>query len=91
MILQLKYLGTVNKNKVTMQTAKGSLDVYFSYETPVCFVLHKNGLSTQQTHENSWGVTTGKFLNELEPNKKARIGAKAFEALLQEAMENIDL
>ena len=54
--------GTINKNQVIISTEKGSVGLYFSYDT---IVAVSNFCS-----ENNWGSTTGKFLNELQPDKK---------------------
>lgn len=58
-------LGTVNKNMVRISTPKGSVDLYFSYRT---LVAVDNTVS-----QNEWSRTTGKLLNELQPDKNARV------------------
>ncbi len=58
-------LGTINKNCVTISTNKGSVDLYFSYTT----IVGVNGLVSV----NDWSNTTGKLLNELEPDKERRV------------------
>ena len=58
-------MGTVNKNAVTIGTEKGAVRLYFSYET----LVGVDNLVSQ----NEWSKTTGKFLNELEPDKEKRI------------------
>jgi len=63
--IRLKNMGTVNKNRVTVQRGDKSVDIYFSYETPVAV----DGVVS----ENKWSRTTGKLLNELQPNKKERV------------------
>lgn len=68
--ISLKNLGTINKNKVTI----GTLDLYFSYETIIAFSL--NG--SLKVCSNVWSKTTGKFLNELEPNKQNRLSYMVF-------------
>ena len=77
MDIQLKNQGTVNKNIVYI----GDLALYFSYETIVAFSTPDAGLVCRQ---NNWSTTTGKFLNEICPDKKARIKGKDFEELLDE-------
>jgi len=73
--IKLNNLGTVNKNRVEIETEKGRVDIYFSYETIVGF----NGCVNEpyETYNacsvNDWSTTTGKLLNEIEPDKKARI------------------
>src|SRR3989338_8479097 len=62
--ISLKNLGTLNKNIVTLRTKIGSVNLYFSYET---LVAVDNIVSV-----NDWSMTTGKLLNELEPDKDKR-------------------
>ena len=66
--------GTVNKNSVVIETEKGSIKLFFSYQTIISF----NGCGDSATIKNLWNTTTGKFLNELEPNKKARLEGDEF-------------
>lgn len=68
-------LGTVNKNKITI----GNTTFWFSYDTCVAFNSPETGFMCR---ENSWSVTTGKLLNELQPNKDKRIKSAEFEKLL---------
>lgn len=65
MKVNLKNLGKINKNCVTISTDKGDVDLFFSYET---IVGVDNVVSV-----NKWGNTTGKFLNELKPDKNKRV------------------
>lgn len=76
--VSLRNLGTVNKNMVTIETEKGSVNLYFSYQTMVGV---DNAVS-----ENQWSRTTGKLLNELQPDKKKRI---AYEEVLRTAKERL--
>lgn len=59
-------------------TVKGS-DFYFSYKTLIAFRSDKTGLVCQI---NYWGQTTGKHLNQIEPNKSKRVDEKEFNKLL---------
>lgn len=77
--VSLRNLGTVNKNAVTIATDKGQVDLYFSYSTLVAV----NGTVSK----NIWSVTTGKLLNELQPNKKARVD---HEVVLKTAANRLD-
>jgi len=65
MKVNLRNLGNINKNCVTILTDKGSVDLYFSYET---LVGVDNIISI-----NNWGQATGKLLNELQPDKSKRV------------------
>ena len=68
--------GTVNKNKVTIN----GVALYFSYET----LVGVWGPKGRFISENDWSNTTGKFLNELEPDKKARV---SHEKVVEEAQQ----
>ena len=65
MIVKLRNMGTVNTNKVMIQSDKGYVELYFSYET----IVGVNNV----TSVNDWSVTTGKLLNILEPDKSKRV------------------
>lgn len=56
-------------------------DFYFSYDTLVAFRSLKTGLVCMK---NMWGVTTGKHLNWIQPDKTKRVGAELFDNLLKE-------
>jgi hypothetical protein len=58
-------LGTINQNCVTISTNYGSVDLYFSYET----IVAVDGVVSQ----NNWSKTTGKLLNDLQPDKEQRV------------------
>lgn len=77
-IITFENLGTVNKNKVSLN---GIGTFWFSYETCIAFNTLKTGMVVRQ---NDWSVTTGKFLNELEPDKSKRIEGATFEKMLAE-------
>ncbi len=72
MNIQFENLGTVNKNKVTL----GNLSIWFSYETPVAY---RFGYDDIVVRENDWSKTTGKLLNELQPDKSLRLTGEQFE------------
>ena len=75
-------LGTVNKNVVNIASDKGGVSLYFSYETLVGVA----GMGDRKISENEWSVTTGKFLNELQPNKNMRV---PHSEVLKEASERL--
>lgn len=74
-------LGTVNKNKVTIETNKGYVRLYFSYQTIV-------GVDNTIC-ENNWGPTTGKLLNELEPDKSKRVSQEKVNAEVEHQLKKI--
>ena len=79
--VRLRNLGTVNKNLVTVSTDKGSTNLYFSYETLVAV--------DNKVSENIWSRTTGKLLNELQPNKKLRVSHEEVEKTAQRKLKSI--
>ncbi len=76
--ISFENLGTINKNVVSISTDKGSINLYFSYKTLVAV----NGLVSV----NNWSNTTGKLLNELEPDKSKRV---EHEEVLKEAQKRL--
>ena len=66
----------------TLQVTIGTLTLFFSYKTVVAFE-NRGGLVCS---ENCWAQTTGKHLNWIEPNKRARVKRPEFERLLAETM-----
>ena len=61
-------------------TIPGFAEVWFSYQTPVAFRMHRGNLFVRV---NDWSTTTGKHLNAIDGgNKKARIAGDKFEAML---------
>lgn len=91
MKIELNNLGTVNKNRITLSKQEKSLDIYFSYETPVCYKLWGCGEFQTATRQNDWSTTTGKLLNECEPDKSKRVGGESFERALAQAIINFNL
>jgi len=83
--VDLKNLGTPNRNKVLIETPKGDLILIFSYETIVSFSVNAGNQADEQTITNLWSVTTGKLLNECCPNKSERLGEEEFKEALAKA------
>jgi len=69
-IISFENLGTINKNRVDI----GSLTLWFSYKTIVAFRDEKGF----KCCENVWSRTTGKLLNEIQPNKDNRLNREEF-------------
>jgi len=68
----LKNDGTINKNRVIIEFGdfgNSVITLFFSYETIVGFTFKGEKYVTV----NNWSTTTGKYLNELEPDHKKRI------------------
>lgn len=74
-------LGTVNKNKVVISRGGQSVRLYFSYNTLVAV--------DEDVSQNEWSRTTGKMLNELQPDKKARVPHAAVLERAQERLKEI--
>ncbi len=83
--IKLENLGTVNKNKVIIETPKGFLALYFSYETIVSFNVSTPTENDRQTVKNIWGTTTGKLLNDCCPDKSKRMDEAPFKEALFKA------
>jgi hypothetical protein len=77
MTISIENLGTVNANKVWV----GNLVVWFSYKTPVGFSFHGKRVCRQ----NDWSTTTGKLLNDIEPDHSLRVNGEVFQKLLAQA------
>jgi hypothetical protein len=81
--ISFENLGTVNKNKVSYNGANGNyMEIYFSYATPVSIRASIGGQFENFTRQNDWSTTTGKLLNECEPDKSKRIAGEQFEQKL---------
>lgn len=90
--IKLNNLGTINKNKVTLNfNSKGTIILFFSYETIVSFSLLSPRNSFENTIKNYWKTTTGKFLNELEPDKTKRLNQEDFNKQLFKAFKILNL
>jgi len=66
-------------NSMLFVDTKGR-EFYFSYKTLVAFRSLKTGLVCRK---NEWGVTTGKHLNWIQPDHKARVSSEEFDQLLE--------
>ena len=77
--IQLSNLGTVNKNRVTINKGNRQIHLYFSYET----IVAVDGMASI----NDWSMTTGKFLNWLQPNKTLRVPHKEVLKTAQERLK----
>jgi len=73
--ITLKNLGTINKNRITMNINGKAINLWFSYETIVAFKKDGEGIKCIQ---NQWGPTTSKLLNEICPNKLERLSEPIF-------------
>lgn len=80
--ITLENLGEVNKNKVVLTDENGrSCSVYFPYST----VVAVDGMVSH----NDWSVTTGRLLNELEPDKKKRVSQDEVISYFNEKMAEL--
>ena len=74
-------LGTVNKNMVSIITPKGSVALFFSYNT----LVGVDGTVSK----NEWSKTTGKLLNFLQPDKSRRVPHEVVEATARRKLNEI--
>lgn len=58
------------RNTKQIEVVIGRLTLYFSYETVIAFHSPKMGLVIS---ENIWTMTTGRHLNEIDPDKSIRL------------------
>jgi hypothetical protein len=61
-----------------------SFRLFYSYKTIVAFYDVVTGLVCS---ENVWGVTTGKHLNWIQPDKKRCVKSAEFDSMLKEMLE----
>lgn len=91
--ISLQNLGTLNKNRVVITTDRAEFILYFSYETLVgidySFTLDYLPRK-RAVVENLWSTTTGKLLNELEPDHKSRLSSSKFDEEVSEMMKYIN-
>lgn len=81
MNVTLRNLGKANRHMLVIENKTDSIRIFFSYETPVAFEKSNEGIVVR---ENEWSTTTGRFLNELEPDKTKRVSGEKFKALLDQ-------
>ena len=63
----------------------GSIDVYYSYKTPIAY--RHNGTLT--IRKNEWSNTTGRHLNAIDTDKSKRINGADFEASLNTLLNSV--
>lgn len=71
----------------SLQLFIGSLTIWFSYDTPVAFMVHG---CPKVISENRWGVTTGKHLNAIDRDKSNRIPFGDMISQLEGHLEDVD-
>lgn len=74
-------LGTANTNAVRITRGGKRVNLFFSYNT---LVGVDNVVST-----NEWGVTTGKLLNRLNPDKKSRVPHSEVLSVAQKRLKEV--
>ncbi len=87
--VMLRNLGTVNKNEVTLENGSANLRLWFSYKTIVSFSANAEGFYDNATIQNYWSNTTGKLLDECEPDKAKRITQEEFNSRLSKAFKEV--
>ena len=76
--VELENKGTVNKNEVVLTKKDRRLILCFSYQTIVSFSYSGENGMDDATIINLWSTTTGKYLNELQPNHNLRVSEEEF-------------
>jgi hypothetical protein len=66
MEVELKNLGTANKNQVILTSKNFEVNLFFSYSTLVA-------VNDAVSENKLWSATTEKLLNDLQPDKKKRV------------------
>lgn len=75
-------LGTGKGSANTIRVHVGTLTVWFSYQTPVAFMVLG---SPKVVRQNDWAQTTGKHLNWIDGgDKESRVDSATFERLWAE-------
>ena len=77
-----------NRNTKQIDVRVGSLTLHFSYQTVVAFDSPFSGFVIS---ENVWSMTTGRHLNDIDPDMSLRIPNGAFEQKLQETLKHYGL
>lgn len=78
------YYAPSKQNAIRIEA--GSVIVWYSYQTPVAFLIPGYGMVV---HQNQWGPTTGKHLNKIDPDKSKRVTIKEFQALWDERTQGL--
>ena len=63
------------RNTKQIDVIIGDLTLYFSYQTVIAFDSPKTGFVIS---ENVWSMTTGRHLNEINPDKSIRLPNAVF-------------
>lgn len=79
-MVSFENLGTANTNAVYI----GGLKIWFSYSTPVGYAHHGRRVCCV----NEWSVTTGKLLNQIEPDHGKRVDRGTFCRMLDLAVKD---
>ena len=77
-----------NYGSHTQAIQVGRLSLFFSYDTVVAF---RSSGHMMVVCENVWSSTTGKHLNWLEQDKKARVSSEKFDVELKAVLKQHDL
>lgn len=77
---------TIERHGTGMRVYLDDCVVVYSYDTPIGFKFSRMDWVVS---ENRWGVTTGKDINRLEPQKNRRVSNAVFLAIWADATEGI--
>jgi hypothetical protein len=68
MEITLTNLGTKNKNILFLANNNKRITLYFSYQTLIAFDYQDEKIYEKQCSLNKWSNTTGRFINEIQPD-----------------------
>ncbi len=69
-------VNVTNNGKLINLTIGRTVDVFISYRTPIAYYDYKAGKLV--IRENDWSNTTGKHLNDINPDHSIRISGSEF-------------
>lgn len=77
-----------NRNTKSATVEVGDLTLHFSYETVIAFNSPFSGFVISK---NIWSMTTGRHLNEIDPDKTKRVSNEVFETYLKTTLRHYRL
>jgi len=82
--IQIESHDSQTHKSVVIQTPKGRVDVHFSYQSVIAF---KVGDGPMIVSENCWSTTTGKHINSINNDRKARLPRAVFMQKYEAALD----
>lgn len=85
MAISIKY---PDRDTKQIDVTIGNLTIHFSYQTVIAFSHPSTGFVIS---ENVWSTTTGRHLNDIDPDKSKRIPYGDFADILEDLMKSLGL